>query len=247
MTPERFRAASTAAALALVKAACGPDAVLVATRTHADGTVEIEAAAPPEPRRALDDPRVELLVGLPGDGKTTVLGKLALAARRGGARIGVVSTDTHRLGAAAEIDAIGRALDVPVARVVDTRGLAAALATFADLDRVVVDTTGAGLAHAATLAELAALAEVVGAQSRRTLVVAATTAPAVVAATLDAFAVLAPTASIVTKADLAPADAVASQISGHGVVVTAVSSGRRLTDSLVPTGRGGLARRLLAA
>jgi len=92
----------------------------------------------------------------------------------------------------------------------DTIGAALALADFGDLGRVLVDTTGAGLAQAATIAELAALARVTGTRSRRTLVVA-------------------------------------SQISRHGVVVTAVSSGRRLADALVVTGRSGLARRLLAA
>ncbi|MGH7894686.1 MAG: hypothetical protein ACREQL_08450 [Candidatus Binatia bacterium] len=247
MTPEVFRADTIGAALALVKAALGERAVILETRADPDGAVVVRAAAAPEARRGLDDPRVELLVGPPGDGKTTVLGKLAVAARRAGTRVGIVSTDTHRLGAAVELEAIGRALGVPVVRSVNGTQLAAALTDFGDLGRVLVDTTGAGSAQAATIAELAALAQAAGARSRRTLVIAATTAPAVVAATLDAFAVLAPTASVITKADLAPASAVASQISRHGVVVTAVSSGRRLADALAVTGRSGLARRLLAA
>jgi len=112
---------------------------------------------------------------------------------------------------------------------------------------VLVDTTGAGTGQAATLAALRAIASATGAQSRRTLVMGATTAPGVVAAALEAFGPLAPTAAVVTKADIASPDPVASQISGHGVVVTAVSRGRRVVDPLVLVGRGGLARRLLAA
>jgi flagellar biosynthesis protein FlhF len=247
MTPEVFRAPTVAAALALVKAALGSDAVLVETRTEPDGTVAVTARAPaPVPRR-LDDPAIELLLGLPGDGKTTVAAKLALAARRDGRRVALVTTDVQRVAAAAELEAIGRALGVRVARAYGAPALESLLAEMTDVDRILVDTTGAGTAQAAMVAELGALATVAGARSRRTLVVAATASPVAVVAALEAFGPLAPTAAVVTKADITAPDAVASQISGHGVVVTAVSRGRRVVDPLVLVGRGGLARRLLAA
>ena len=84
-------------------------------------------------------------------------------------------------------------------------------------------------------------------RARRTLVVSATTAPAVMTAALRAFDLVAPTCAVVTKADCAPWEPIASQIAGHGIAVRAVTRSRSVADSLAPTTRGGLARRLLAA
>jgi flagellar biosynthesis GTPase FlhF len=158
-----------------------------------------------------------------------------------------VAADAHRVGAAAELEAVGRVLGVRVARANDAGGLAAALARMADLDRVLVDTAGAGPRQTARLTELAALVDAAGGRARRTLVVAGTTASEVVAGVLAAFAPLGPAAAVVTKADIASPSAVTSQISGHGVIVAGVSSGPRVVDPLLSTGRGGLAHGLLAA
>jgi flagellar biosynthesis protein FlhF len=246
MTPETFRAASLDAALARVKAALGDDAAIVETRREADGTIAVVACRAPCAARP-DAPVVDVVVGPPGDGKTAVVAKLALAARRAGVRVGLVGADTHRIGAAAELEAVGRVLGVRVAHAVDAGALAAAVAQMADLDRVLVDTSGAGPRQTARLAELVALAEAAGGRARRTLVVAATTASEVVAGVLGAFAPLAPGAAVVTKADIASPSTVTSQISGHGVIVAGVSSGPRVVDPLLSTGRRGLAHGLLAA
>lgn len=245
MTPERFRGRTTAEALEAVKGALGDDAVLLETTATADGGVEVVAAGPGV--AALDDARVELLVGGFGDGKTTVAGKLAVAAHREGKGVVLVATDTHRVGATAELDAIGRALGVPVLRATAPQAIAATIARHARADRILVDTTGAGATHMAVLAEVAAIARACGERARRTLVVSATSAPAVVAATLGAFDLLVPTCAVVTKADCAPWEPIASQIAGHGIAVRAVARSRSVADSLTAATRAGLARRLLAA
>jgi fused signal recognition particle receptor len=246
MTPERFRGRTMAEALAAVRRALGDEAVLLDTTTAADGVIEIAAtAATAAP--GLDDPRVELVVGLPGDGKTTVVGKLAVAAHRAAMRVALVATDTHRIGATAELDAIGRALGIPVVRATTPAAIAAVVERGLGVTRLLVDTTGVGPHHMAVLAEVAAIARASGAHARRTLVVSATTAPAVVAAALTAFDLLTPTCAVVAKADCAPWEPIASQIAGHGIVVRAVARSRSVADSLAPVSRGGLARRLLAA
>jgi flagellar biosynthesis protein FlhF len=245
MTPERFHGRTPAEALAAVRRALGDDAVLLETATAADGGVEILAVGPVVP--ALDDARVEVLLGPCGDGKTTVAGKLAVAAHREGRRVVLVATDTHRVGATAELDAIARALGVPVLRATAPHAIASTIARHEAADRILVDTTGAGPTHMAVLAEVASIARACGERARRTLVVSATTAPAVVAATLGAFDLVAPTCAVVTKADCAPWEPIASQIAGHGIAVRAVARSRSVADSLAPATRGGLARRLLAA
>jgi flagellar biosynthesis protein FlhF len=245
MTPERFRGRTTAEALDAVKRALGDEAVLLETRVEADGTVEIAALVPA--MAALDDDRVEVVLGPSGHGKTTVVGKLAVAAHRDGKRVVLVATDTHRIGATAELDAIGRALGVPVLRATVPQAIAAVVARHPDVDRILVDTTGVDAGHMVVLAEVAAIARACGERARRTLVVAATTASPVIAAALGAFELVAPTCPVVTKADGAPWEPIASQIAGHGIPVCALSRSRTIADSLAPTTRAGLARRLLAA
>ena len=246
MTPERFRGRTTAEALDAVKRALGEDAVLLETATAADGAIEI-LAGPPLAAHAADDPAVEVVVGPPGDGKTTVLGKLAVAARRAGRPVVLVATDTRRLGGSAELDALGRALGVPVLRATAPAVVATAIARHAGAARALVDTTDVGPSQAAILAEVAALVRACGEHARRTLVVSATTVPTVTAATLEAFAIVAPTCAVVTKADLAPWEPPASQIAGHGIAVVAVARSRSVADPLTAIDRRGLARRLLAA
>jgi flagellar biosynthesis GTPase FlhF len=247
MTPERFYGRTAADALAAVRRALGDDAVLLETHGTRDGGVEILAAppAPPPPSRA--DVRVVVAVGMPGEGKTTVLGKLAVAAHRGGARVAFVATDTHRVAATAELDAIGRALGVLVVRATTPAAVEGTIARLDGVDRVFVDTTGAGPTHMATLAEVAAFARSAGEDAERALVVSATTAAAVVAAALRAFELVRPTSAIVAKADCAPWEPIASQIAGHGISPCALGKSRSVADSLTLVGTDGLARRLLAA
>jgi hypothetical protein len=115
------------------------------------------------------------------------------------------------------------------------------------MDRVFVDTTGAGPAHMATLAEVAAFARSAGEGAERVLVVSATTAPAIVTAALRAFELVRPTSAIVAKADCAPWEPIASQIAGHGISPCALGKSRSVADSLTLVDTDGLARRLLAA
>jgi flagellar biosynthesis protein FlhF len=250
MTPARFRGRTTAEALDAVRRAFGDDAVLLEAVTAADGAMEI-LAAPPAPRHDADAPGVhvgvEVFLGAPGDGKTTVLAKLAVAAHRAGRRVALVATDVHRLGASAELDALGRALAVPVVRATSPADVAGTCARLADVDRLLIDTTGAAPGHAAILAEVEAIVRASGAHARRTLVVAATSAPSVVDAVVAAFERVAPTDAVVTKTDCAPWEPIASQITGHGLTVRALARSRSVADSLIPAGPNGLARRLLAA
>jgi hypothetical protein len=68
-----------------------------------------------------------------------------------------------------------------------------------------------------------------------------------VTAALHAFELLLPTTAVVTKADCAPWEPIASQIAGHGIAPYAVTKSRSVADSLALVGEDGLARRLLDA
>ncbi|MBN1202697.1 MAG: signal recognition particle protein [Anaerolineae bacterium] len=59
-------------------------------------------------------PRVIMLVGLQGSGKTTTAAKLALTLRRDGRRPWMVAADTYRPAAVDQVVALGKQLDIPV-------------------------------------------------------------------------------------------------------------------------------------
>lgn len=59
-------------------------------------------------------PRVIMLVGLQGSGKTTTASKLALKLRRDGRRPWLLAADTYRPAAVDQLKALGKQLDIPV-------------------------------------------------------------------------------------------------------------------------------------
>jgi flagellar biosynthesis GTPase FlhF len=248
MSPERFYGRTAATALAAVRRALGDDAVLIETHGTRDGGVEI-LAAPPGAAAAEPRGRARRRGGRHAGrgedhgprqarGRPRIVGACASRSSR---------RTTHRVAATAELDAIGRALGVLVVRATTPAAVESTIARLDGVDRVFVDTTGAGPAHMATLAEVAAFARSAGEDAERALVVSATTAPAIVSAALRAFELVRPTSAIVAKADCAPWEPIASQIAGHGISACALGKSRSVADSLTLVGTDGLARRLLAA
>jgi signal recognition particle subunit SRP54 len=65
-------------------------------------------------------PRVLMLVGLQGSGKTTMAGKLAKLLRSQGERVMMVACDPYRPAAVRQLETLGEQLDVPVFFIPDT-------------------------------------------------------------------------------------------------------------------------------
>ncbi len=191
--------------------------------------------------------RIRLFVGPPGDGKTTTIVKLAAQARRAGRRVALVSTDTYRVGAAAELGTYGRVLGVPVAAAADPEALAGVLAGTAEAELVLVDTAGVGPGQKRELGELAALVRAAGGDAACTLVASAATGSWAAWQTWRAFAPLAPDAGVLTKCDVAPGGPMLGLLWRRGVPVSHVTAGRRIPDDLEPATAERLARCLLAA
>jgi flagellar biosynthesis protein FlhF len=220
-----------------------------ATAGHLAHAGSIDAAlagtlAPPAPATMR---RVQLLIGAPGDGKTTTAVKLAARARREGLRVALVSTDTYRVGAAAELATYGRALGVPVVRAGDAGALTRVLARLTEADLVLVDTAGAGPGQASALAELTALAEAAGPEAGRVLVASAATGARAAVQTWEAFSLLAPETCVLTKADVAAGGAVLGLCWRRGLPVSHVAAGRNVSEDLEVATPDRLARCLLAA
>jgi flagellar biosynthesis protein FlhF len=101
--------------------------------------------------------RAVALVGPQGSGKTVTAAKLAARAVLGGERVRLITTDTARAGAVAQLETFARILDTPFQAVDGPDQLAAALAAVQPSERVIVDTSGVNPFSAGDRRELDAL------------------------------------------------------------------------------------------
>ena len=79
-----------------------------------DELVQLMGPVDPNIPFAKDRPTVLMLCGLQGQGKTTTAAKLALALRKQGPRSLLVAADPYRPAAVAQLQTLGKQLDVPV-------------------------------------------------------------------------------------------------------------------------------------
>ncbi|MBK6980918.1 MAG: flagellar biosynthesis protein FlhF [Betaproteobacteria bacterium] len=100
----------------------------------------------PGPESLLEAGGVFALVGPTGVGKTTTTAKLAArcVVRHGAQSLGLISTDTYRIGAQDQLRIYGRILGVPVQVCHDAESLKSALAALAGKRVVLIDTVGMG-------------------------------------------------------------------------------------------------------
>lgn len=84
------------------------------TKIVHDNLVELLGGETSRLATAQRPPSVILMVGLQGSGKTTGAAKLALAFRKDGGRPLLVAADTYRPAAIAQLQTLGKQIDVPV-------------------------------------------------------------------------------------------------------------------------------------
>ncbi len=120
--------------------------------------------------------RIIVLVGSSGVGKTATTAKLAGYAHYTlGRRVAVITLDTFRVGALAQIQTFADILHVPLTVAYTPADLTAAVADYREMDLIVIDTPGRNPRRTAELVELAALLTPLP-LSRRTFLVASATA-----------------------------------------------------------------------
>lgn len=123
----------------------------------------IETLGEPEPLNLTGPkPRVLMLVGLQGSGKTTAAGKLARMLRSKGERVMLVAGDPYRPAAVQQLQQLGERLDVPVesAPGVKPPDLAARALDKAEkggFSTMIVDTAGRSQLDAELMSELKAI------------------------------------------------------------------------------------------
>ncbi|MFK7961682.1 MAG: flagellar GTP-binding protein [Phycisphaerales bacterium] len=148
--PDRVRTAVLARVASLVPVA--PDAPATATAGASSGS----GTASPATAR----PRVIVLVGPTGVGKTTTVAKLAASfALRSGKRVGLVTADTYRIAAVDQLRTYAEIIRVPLEVAMDPDGVRDAVAKLRDLEVVLVDTAGRSQHDADRIDELRLMVE----------------------------------------------------------------------------------------
>jgi signal recognition particle subunit SRP54 len=108
-------------------------------------------------------PRVIMLMGLQGSGKTTTAGKLARLLRSKGERVMLVAADPYRPAAVQQLQQLGERLDVPVEANPNLKPPELARAAFEKAEKggfgvVIIDTAGRSQLDTELMAELKSIA-----------------------------------------------------------------------------------------
>lgn len=125
-------------------------------------------------------PRVVVLVGPTGVGKTTTIAKLAALNSLGiggmpASSVRMITIDSYRIGAVEQIEKYAGIMRVPVSVVETAQDLRDAIASHQDMDIILVDTIGKSPRDAVRLAEMQQLLDACGPAAEVYLAVAATT------------------------------------------------------------------------
>lgn len=199
------------------------------------------------PLRPDDGTRVDLFVGPTGVGKTTTLAKVAAREAGAGEAISLVTTDTFRIGADAQLrtyaDLLGVAFDVAASH----EDLARCLRGVGG--RALVDTAGRPRGDDQALAELVGARRLLGQRARIHLVVSATTKDEDLREELRRYRVVEPDSLVVTKLDeSASLGSVANLLLDDAVPpVSWITDGQRVPEDLAIPDPEAFAGRILGA
>lgn len=183
--------------------------------------------------RCTGAPHVVALIGPTGVGKTTMVAKLAWHfAVTEGRKVGVISADTHRVGAQEQIERYCRHLELPLEILYAPDQAAEALARLADCELVLLDTPGGSQRNAEYLAEVGAL--LLAADPIEVhLVLNAGASSAVIRDVMQRYAGLHPDQVIFTKLDEAPTPLeVLPLVLGSGLSLSYLGAGQTVATDL---------------
>jgi flagellar biosynthesis protein FlhF len=179
----------------------GSDAIRRPERLRAHAGVLLAAAGVKTPGEERETGRILILAGAPGVGKTTTAAKIAARETIERDRsVLLVSADSHRLEAGAQLSAYGRALDVPVATLDDPAGLPRLIGDHETVETIIVDTAGLPAGDTGRRDEIARLRRACP-EARLELLLAADAEAASLHALLERFRPLQPDQAGLTRLD----------------------------------------------
>lgn len=182
----------------------------------------------------LDRGGIVALVGATGVGKTTTIAKLAaqFILRHGNRQIALITTDNYRIGAHEQIHTYGRILDIPVRVAADGEQLRQHLDSLADKRLILIDTAGMSQRDM-RLAEQVKTLQNEQLPIRSYLVMSAATQYRAALEIIDAFQILAPQATILSKFDEAVGKASAlSALIERRLPLSFITNGQQVPEDI---------------
>jgi flagellar biosynthesis protein FlhF len=151
-------------------------------------------------------PKLFVLVGPTGVGKTTTIAKLAAvyglgAGGKKAKSVRMITIDNYRIGAKQQIETYGDIMGIPVTCVENNQDLRKQLALYHDIDLVLVDTIGKSPKDYMKLAEMRELLDACGSRAEVFLALSATTKTADLGEILQQFEPFNYKAVVLTKLD----------------------------------------------
>ncbi len=156
--------------------------------------------------KSVPSPRIFILVGPTGVGKTTTIAKLAAMHRIGTngeavKSVRMLTVDNYRIGARTQIETYGEIMDIPVFCAESFQDLKKRLALFDDADLILIDTIGKSPREAMRLAEMKELLSACGERAETHLALSATTKTSDIREILQQFEPFKYRSVILTKLD----------------------------------------------
>ena len=180
------------------------------------------------------DANAAVFLGPTGVGKTTTIAKLAarftLAERK---RVRLITLDTYRIAAPEQLRTYGEIIGVPVEVVSSVSELSQAMSTAAEMDRVLIDTTGHSPASVSQFAELAQyLSE--KKEIEKHLVLSATTKSEDLREAVSGFECFAPDKLVFTKLDETSCyGGIVNELIGSGKPLSYLTDGQKVPEDLI--------------
>ncbi len=156
--------------------------------------------------RRTEKPRIFILVGPTGVGKTTTIAKLAavygLSGVDGkGLKVRMLTIDNYRIAAKQQIETYGEIMGIPVTCVETKQDLQKALTLYQDVDLILVDTIGRSTKDYMKLAEMKELLDTCGSNAEVHLALSATTKTSDITEILKHFEPFGYSSVVLTKLD----------------------------------------------
>ncbi|PPD31539.1 MAG: flagellar biosynthesis protein FlhF [Methylomonas sp.] len=184
--------------------------------------------------RLLEHGGIAALVGSTGVGKTTTIAKLAaqFILKHGSRQIALITTDNYRIGAHEQINTYGKILDVPVRVANDAEELRQHIDSFSDKRLILIDTAGMSQRDL-RLAEQLKTLQHGDLPIQAYLVMSATTQYKAALEIMDAFQILEPQATILTKFDEAVSKATAlSALIERRMPLSFITDGQQVPEDI---------------